>query len=224
MVKKRIKKVDVKFWSVLAVLFIASVLTITLSSLNSSITGDVAIQNIAFANSGDLLNFEVNEAGVKSMGIHLIDTVKGGKIIFESKESIVFNGISYSKIDISSNINDKISQIDLILKIKESDLIALELRDPKGYINGKEKTLTFDYREGEYVFYTITLNEFGEFVIGQKTIAPIIAKAIEKSVQEVIKTPIEPIEQPQVIPITQTVSTEKGFFAKLVDFFKNLFN
>lgn len=225
--KKRVnrRKVSTKevFWVTIVVMFILSVLAITFSL--DSPTGN-SVQTIAFIDSGSL-TFEVKDVpGVKSAVIHFSDSVKNGKILFELDDSIPFKGNSYRKFKISSSDQDKILKVDLSLKIKEDDLLAVGIAtsDVRIFVNGKEFATTFDKRVDNYFFYSATTNILGDYVIGRTKVVPVQEEetVIQKAPEEVIVP--KPAPKQEVEPVVQEPApVKKSVWSKIKKFF-NTFN
>lgn len=225
--KKPCCKLESKsFWLVLGVVFLASVVVILSNTNQSSLTGNAAVQVVAFAKEGTVLDFEVrNVENLKSAQVTFTETVKNIKIDFTETDKPAWNfkGNVLSTFKISSAAESSIGDVALTLKIWEKDLFAANInsKDVQVYANGKELTTTRDKLEGEYWYYTTTTSEFGDFVIGReikKVAAPVVKKPVP--VPPVVEEPVE-----VVIPVIEEPKEEecKGFFACIGDFFKKFF-
>lgn len=114
---------------------------------------------------------EVNVEGLKDLTLTLTSDVKNAKITTEKvkKAGWEFKGITYSRFKISSTDADKFKDIQLTLKIKETDLTkkGLTQNEVKLYLDGKELSTTFSGKVGSYLFYKASSQKMGEFVIGK---------------------------------------------------------
>ena len=115
---------------------------VLINSREASVTGNAAVQTIAYMKAGSELDFEVRDiTGLKSVTIEFKETVKNAVITFEEVKTVAwdFQGTAISKFRISSKDEDKFGQIDFFLRIQESDLLAskLSFNDVKLYHNGK---------------------------------------------------------------------------------------
>src|SRR3989338_2352722 len=115
------------FWGIMSLFFFLSITIIIISSENSynesHVTGNAAIQVISFAQSGSELIFEVrNVPGLYRATAKITEQIKNGKIEFKEEPKIKFDGIALSKFIITSTDEKKVSELRLMLKIKEEDL------------------------------------------------------------------------------------------------------
>lgn len=225
------------FWVLLAIVFFLTVLTIFKSIEQSTLTGHATIQTISFMKGGQEFNFEVPDIpGVREVTIQLKEDVKNSKIIFKEDNDIKFTGNFFSKFIASSVDKEKYGNMVFLLKIKENDLLkkGIAIYDVRLYVNGQGLPTTLTKTVGEYLFYTATSPEMGEFVIGR--VMP------KESIGE-ITTSVDITGEPQTAatmeaeektseagePLVgkageQTLPEEDGFWTKIVSFFKNLFN
>ena len=159
------------FWGVLA-LFVVLPLISLISLEETSLSGK-AVQSISYLKAGDKMFLEVNVDGLKDLTLTLISDVKNAKIITEEvkKASWEFKGTAYSRFKVSSTDADKFKDIQITLKIKETDLTkkGLTRNEVKLYLEGKELSTTFSGKVGSYLFYKATSQKMGEFVTGKAT-------------------------------------------------------
>ena len=240
---KKYKKVGLKdlkhkpFWGVFTVVFLLSSLIILGSMAGIiNITGHATIQQISFLKGGSELFTEVRDIkGVKFATTHLTDDIKDGKVTFTESDRILFKGKTYSKFTVSSADEDKIGKIDLTLKIKKKDLLTIGISqtDLRLYVNGNEVKTTFTNEEGNYLYFTATSDQMGDYVIGlkakeeHKPSVSSTGKAAEQSAPSVLEVsePEPEVEEESVPPIVeQPAPVKKTFFGKVADFFKGLFS
>ena len=163
--------VDTTFWVFLSGVFLLAAAAIAFSSLSHpNITGNAAIQTIAFVKGGTELAFEVNVGGIKEGIAYITTTIKNGKILFEERQNLLFKGTSYSKMKISSEESASISKLELTIKVKEEELQekGFARDDFHAYLNDEEVVMTFTKEERGFVYYTVSLPELGNFVLGKK--------------------------------------------------------
>lgn len=221
------------FWVLLIVFLTLSVVTILISVENSNVTGNI-VQTIGFMKGGQELNFEIKEIpGIKEITVLFNEDVKNGKIFFEEDSNITFNHKYYSKFTISSTEDEKYGDLIFLLKIKETDLLenGISIYDLRLYANGQELTTTLTKNDGVYVFYQVTSKEMGEFVIGKVVSLAVKEESEEESKEEseeesvnseetLVKEVLKPIIEESV----EQSEEKEGFFTKIANFFKNLFN
>jgi len=223
------------FWALMGIFFLVSfIFLINTLQENSNLTGRAAIQTISYAFKGSDLSFEVrNVLNVKDFKIRLAEDVKNGKLEFKEKVNPKFEGIAISGFYVSKNDVVQLSSIEIILKVKEADIIkkGLSNADVKLYLDGELlDTRIREVKEG-YVFYQASASRLGEFVIGKATEREAdlnqgveVVKPIEQ--QPVLKSmPIVEEEKDQLVGKAIAIEKEqKGFFESITDFFKGLFN
>lgn len=209
------------FWALLAILFLTSFLTLTtITEENSTLTGNIAIQVISYQQGGSNLFFEIrNVKNLKDATATLSETIKGGKIIFKEPDlRPSFDGTFISAFTIESADEKKIQQLDLTLKIKESDIKQAKLLPAEiiVYRDNKQLPTILSYSKDDYVYYTTTTTTLGTFVIGKQKlkIAPsqpqlvIESSTSQQPTQPATEEPQPPIlEQPK--PITVTIEPKK---------------
>ena len=225
------KSPDKTFWFAISGIFFLSIITIISQTSGFSFPTGAAIQNVACANQGTELFFEVNVNGIKDLNIKFNQDVKNVQIKIDEIESIKneFNGIVHSKFIVTSEDADKFGELTFTLKIKEEDInnIGINKNELKLYQNGKELETKADYKKGDYTYYIAKSNKVGEFVIGK------INKAKEVTTP-VVKEKVETAEEPTVVEITEEQNTEpiieqpapvkKGFFQLLGEYMSQLFS
>ncbi len=234
------------FWVLLAIVLFLTVLTVFKSIEQSDLTGHATIQTISFMKSGQELHFEVSDIdGVREITIQLTEDVTDSKILFKEDDTIEFTGNYYSKFVISSVDKEKYGGMKFLLKIKEKDILAkgIAIYDVRLYANGQELPTTLlpaqelpatlvNAAEG-YLFYEATSPEMGDFVIGR--VAPVVTEITTSTgiteepspVTVTLATEEEPlgVGEPLVGKAgEQALPEESGFWAKIVSFFRNLFN
>ena len=211
------------FWGLLAVIVILPVISLMNNGGGSNINGS-AIQNIAFMKTGDKLYLEVDDYGVKSITFTILENVKNSKVINHELEELNwdFNGKLYSMFEISSEDADKLGNLEFKLKIKEDDLykISLNRNEVKLYLDGDELDTTLTDIKDDYVYYDVSAEKMGQFVIGKAGLVEevIVGEAVEEP--EVIEEIVEPeVQEPAPLPVIEEVEEESGFFAWLKSLF-----
>ncbi|MBT4651026.1 hypothetical protein HOC13_00720 [Candidatus Woesearchaeota archaeon] len=239
MVAKKRKEIEQKnksFWMVFGIIVIISVVGIITSTINdSNLTGNAAYQTISFAKADSQLSFEVrNTPPLYEATIPFVEDVKNGLIDFKEIDTVSweFEGIAISHLMISSEEANKFGPIQLTLKIKEQNLknLGLKVEEVQTYFNGENLPTTLTKEEDGYVFYTLTSESLGEFVIGKKILPEevVVIKDSKEPVEEEKKEESlhsEPEPQPLVgEAMGSDVTEEPGFFSKVSNFFKDIFN
>jgi len=246
--KKRAKKELYKlehrsFWIVLGMVFLLSIFTI-LSLLNSdNLTGHATVQNIAYAEEGSNLFFEIrNVHGMLYADIELLETIKESQIVFSDEELMDFDGKIFNSFKVSSKDSSKFGSVTYTLKIKTADLLpaGINLNDIKLYVNGVEADTIKTSTQGEYTFYTAKLEKFeqGDYVIGSASLEKQAVEQIvvpEKNIDEktinkdAFKEESEEQAEKQETrgalagKAVQPSESKAGFFRKIAGFFRNLF-
>ena len=131
---------------------------------------------------------------------------------------------------ISSTEESKFGQIELTLKLKEEQLKSkgLKKEELRLYRNGEELATALSRQEGEYFFFKAISPGMGEFLIGKRIEEVAAAPVLEKPAEvKAAVVSVESEEEPTT-PTTATASLppveEKGFFAKIADFFRRIFS
>lgn len=213
-------------WIFLTTMVILALIALVANFTPQGATGHfTAVQNIAYLQGGKELPMAVkNVKGMYSANFELLEDIKSGQITFEEDDSIIFDGIAYSKFVVDSTDKDKLGQFDLTMKIKQADLkeIGLTPEDVALYVNGGEVRTRIDRTEGEYEFYTARSDEFGEFVIG---------KMREEEVKKEAIAPPQIVGEAAVPPpilVEPELGEEQvqkiGFWQKIVNFFSSFLN
>jgi len=240
------------FWGIMSLFFFLSITIIIISSENtyneSHVTGNAAIQVISFAQSGTELTFEVrNVPNLYRATAQITDQIKNGKIEFKEDTNIKFDGTTLSKFIISSTDEKKVSELRLMLKIKEEDLKKVRIKEDElsVYVNKKKITTVLNQKKDGYLYYIAASSKMGDYVIGKAkeqkmeeipqasvTASFPTAKQVEdKSAQtEPAQTPAKQEEstvkeQPLAGQAIQTPqqTTKPNVFQKIGQFFKSLF-
>jgi len=168
------------FWGIMSLFFFLSITVIIISSENSynaaHITGNVAIQAISFAKGGSELTFEVrNVPDVYQVTAIITKEIKNGKIQFKEDPSLKFDGTALSKFIVSSTDEKKVSELRLMLKIKEDELKKARIKENEVslFVNNKKLTTIINQKKDSYIYYIATSKEMGNYVIGKgKVTAP----------------------------------------------------
>ena len=113
---------------------------------------------------------------------------------------------------------------------------GISLYDLKLHVNEKELQTNYVKSEKGYLYFTATSPEFGEFVIGRRGVLEVVEIKGVESLPVTEEVPVAVEEEPAVVEeittedstlVGQAVSTGKeevGFFRKIANFFKGLFN
>ena len=208
---------------------------------HSALTGNAAVQTIAFVKGGSELAFEVNVGGIKEGTAYITNTIKNGKILFEEKQNILFKGKTYSKIKIFSDEAASIGKLDLTVKVNEKELQekGFTRNDFHAYLNDEELAMSFTKEERGFVYYMVSLPKFGDFVLGKKKESVLPALTAEPSTEPEAMagqlvapeetTPIV-VEEPLPVPGEETLTEEvlpeqdEGFFSGIWNAIKGMFS
>ena len=209
-----------KFWATLGTILIISFVAIVIFSQNN-LTGQT-IQNIAFIQEGGELFMEGNVDGLEDLTLHFSEQVSNAKVTIENPTTLGWklDGIELARFIITFTDENKISSLDLTTMVKEEKIskAGLSKEEVKIYLNNKELPTTLEKIERGYVFYKVTTTKLGEFVIGKKEVE-VEPQVIQKPKVEQQKVP----ETQQPTPVV-VEPEQPGFFGKVGNFFKNLFN
>ena len=205
------------FWG----LFVTAIFFSVIFSLGGdvNITGH-AIQNVAYMQTGAVLQLDIDSFGLKTIDLTVLDNVKNSKVLVEEVEDLSwdFDGKVYSMFEVSSADANKFGDLEFRLKIKDADLYKVDLNrnEISLYLDGKELKTTLAEIKSDYVYYDVSAEKMGEFVIGK---AEVVEAAVAQP-SEVIEEPIEvpEVQEPAQLPVEE--DEEKGFFVWV----KNLFN
>ena len=214
---------DKAFWLALACV------VVILSSIwlfdYEGIVGNV-VQSVSYLKEDSELRIGVNDVeGLYVANFKFLGAVSDSTIKIEEDSSIPFDGIVYSKFKMSFSNGEKLEKVTFTLKLKEDKLkkLGLSKEDVKVYVENDELglfTTTDPSLESSqnYLYYNVVSSKKGNFVIGKKTkvaqaaeVKPVVEKKVE------VKKPVVKKPTPKPAPV------EKGFFSKIIDFFKNLF-
>lgn len=220
------------FWLGLVAVIVLSLVGMStgMFTLELATTGK-AYQTISHKPAGSELFFEVrNIEGVKDLTIIFLEDAKNMVIEFEEIDALSwkFEGTVYSQFKIFSKDASKIGEMKFTLKLKEAELNKLGLAkdEVRLHLNGQELETKLTKTEGDYVYYETVSNQMGEFVIGKAK--PKVEKVVEEPIIEDVEEPVveEEIFEPEVEEepiVEEPVPVEKGWLAKIISFFKNLF-
>jgi len=212
------------YWGVLAIAF-AVPLLILLNANFSLLTGK-AIQPVAYAKAGSFVEMQVDIndiAGVSGATFHFNDVVKNEIITIKKTNYLYSNSKVYSQFAVSFPSPEKISGIDLTLKLEAKQMVDLGLTKEtvRVYVGDTEYKPKYTKADGRYLFFTITAKGTGNYWIGKKTAAKAIVAqvAVVPPVVEQLEEVIPPVvEQPAPVIIEK-----KGFFTSIWDSLKGLF-
>lgn len=224
-------------WVVLSVVIIIACLAIITTFRPSSITGNT-VQTIGYMNKGDTLQLSVRDVpGLETIFTHPDEKIKNGKITAEVDDSIPFDRPYVVKFKVSSE--GKFGPMQFQFKVKEQDLLdkGISRNDLQLYQELKVYSLQLLKVNHGYLYYLVTVPSMGHFVLGrveavEKEVVVVEEEkvvdspAVEEQPVEVIK---EATEEPSVVvgkaaeqPVPEM--EQKGFFARIADFFRNLFS
>lgn len=218
-------------WVVLSVALLVIALTvITALGPSSSLTGNT-IQSIGRMNKGDPLQLSVRDVpGLQTIFTHAEEIIKYGKITAEVDDSIPFDRAYVVKFTVSSE--GKFGPLQFTFKVKEQDLLdkGISRHDLKLYHELQEYPLQLLKVDHGYLYYIVTVPSMGHFVLGRVEVAakeetvveaPVVE---EQSAEEVVEE--EATEEPLVGMAAESSaeSEQQGFFARIAEFFRNLFS
>ena len=220
-------------WVVLCVAVLVIGLTVITSLGPSSVTGNT-VQTIGRMNKGDPLQLSVRDVfGLETVFTHAEETIQYGAFTVEPDDSIPFDRLYVTKFKVSSE--NKFGPLQFTFKVKEQDLLAkgISRGDLQLYHGLKEYSLQLLKVDHGYLYYVVTVPDMGSFVLGRVAVA-------EEPVptEETVKAPVEeqpaeavveeaPEEQPLVgkaVEEPTPAMEKKGFFARIAEFFRNLFS
>ena len=219
-------------WGIVAILVVL-VLIWLLSLPSVGLSGNAALQTVAYMPKDSTLNFEVKIDGLKEMTVTFSETVKNLVIKVDeiSKPSWEFEGAFLSGFKAESADADKISNVKFLLKIEEEDFkpAGLNLGEVTFYNAQGEIEWKLIKKDGGYRYYEVESTELGEFMIGraaieaapktpEETITPGPEVSEEKPVED-MPAEEEPVETAQPAPVK-----EKGFFGRAWERITNLFS
>ena len=225
-----------QFWITVAILFFLSAVVI-FSSLDLNVTGYAIVLPISFVKEGQQVSYETrgDVPGVKTITIQAQGVIKQDRITIAWDGSIPFDGTAYSKFSVKSDHPESIGEITFTFKIKEEDLtrIGLTPEEVKTYWNGEELSTTLTSKDRGYVFYSTSAGSLGNYVIGKATIVRMPPQIVSETVptepetsEEVEEEAVEPKEgQPTALvgeAAVQTIEPQLGFWARIAQFFRNI--
>ena len=154
------------FW--VAMVLIAILSTITILNMPGGVTGQaIARQNIAYAKGDSSLFIEVqNIKGLQNVLIQFSKPVKNSYLLVEQTDNQKKNNV-YNSFVISSPDRNSMKNINMDLKIKESDLQKLGILPTQLLIQNNENILTPSLQKTEkgYVYYKVTSTRLGTFTL-----------------------------------------------------------
>ncbi len=226
-----------EFWIGLAIVFLLSAVAI-FSSLDSKVTGYAIVLPISFVQEGKQVSYETrgDVPGIKTVTIEAKGVIKQDRITIAWDGSIPFDGVAYSKFSVKSDHPESVGEVTFTLKIKEEDLTRVKLapEDVKLYFEGTELSTTLTSTDRGYIYYSTSAGGLGNYVIGKATVVRTPPQLVPEIV-EAEETPTETTaeekaieayeQQPALVGEAGAQATEPkvGFWAKIVQFFRNLF-
>jgi hypothetical protein len=221
-------------WIVLSVAVLVVGLTVITTLGPSTVTGNT-VQTISLMNKGDSLQMGVRDVPyLESIFTNAAEAIKSGKLTAEVDNSIPFNGINMSKFKVSSE--GKFAAMQFRFKVKEQELLdkGISRGDLRLYAGLKVYSLQVLKVDHGYIYYLVTVPSVGNFVLGKET-------PIESVIEEKPASPVPDDGKAQPIPDDGKIddskgavigraaelppeSEGKGFWASIVDFFRNLFS
>ncbi len=225
-------------WIVLSVVLLITFLTAITVFGSSSITGNT-IQTIGYMNKGDTLQLSVRDVpGLETIFTHPDEIIKNGKITVEVDDSIPFDRPYVVKFKVSSE--GKFGPMQFQFKVKEQDLLGkgISRNDLRLYQELKIYSLQLLKVNHGYLYYFVTVPSMGHFVLGRVEAEAVETAVVveEEKVAEapaVEEQPVEVIEETAAEPSVVVGKAaeqpapemeQKGFFARIADFFRNLFS
>ena len=201
-------------WGIVAILVVL-VLIWLLNLPSAGLSGNAALQTVAYMPKDSTLNFEVKIDGLKEMTVTFSETVKDAVIKVDeiSKPSWEFEGAFLSGFKVESADADKISNVKFLLKINEEDFkpVGLKFGEVTFYNANGEMEWKLIKKDGSYRYYEAESTELGEFMIGraaieampktpEETITPGPEVSEEKPVEEKIAKE-QPVETAQPVQV-----------------------
>lgn len=217
--------------TIAAVLTALVMLTIIAQLHGNPVTGH-AVQTIGYAKADSELFFEIrNLEPLKDANINFTDNVKNAIISFEEikKVSWPFDGVRLLEFKIESPDQAKFRNVQLRFKVSETDIKEKATRKEwiKLYFDGQPLETTIVKQEKGYVWYSVDVKQFGEFLLGTEAETAIVAPEkveTEPATASEEKIPLaeQPTTQPQVEQPTP-ITPQPNFFSKVKEWFLNLF-
>ena len=187
-------------------------------------------------NKGDTLQLSVRDVpGLETIFTHPDEIIKNGKITVEVDDSIPFDRPYVVKFKVSSE--GKFGPMQFQFKVKEQDLLdkGISRNDLRLYQELKVYSLQLLKVNHGYLYYLVTVPSMGHFVLGRVEAVETAVVVEEEKVAEapaVEEQPVEVIEETAAEPSVVIGKAaeqpapemeQKGFFARIADFFRNLF-
>lgn len=226
-------------WVVLSVALLVLGLTVITSLGPSSVTGNT-VQNIGRMNKGDPLHLSVRDVpGLEKVFTNAAEIIKYGQITVVVDESIPFDRSYVNKFTVRSE--NKFGPLQFTFKVNEQDLLdkGISRGDLRLYHGVKEYALQLLKVDHGYLYYVVTVPSMGNFVLGRVEVEekgvmeekPAEAPAAEEPVPAA-EQPAEAVveELPEEEPLVGKAAEQpaamekKGFFARIAEFFRNLFS
>jgi hypothetical protein len=209
------------FWFFIALVVVLPIVGFLNYNSESNLSGH-AIMTIAYMQEGTELFFEVDEAGVQYATVYFVEGIKNSKITTEGLEVLGwdFNGVKYSQFYMSCVDEEKIGDIIFNLKLEESKMLELGIMSSelKLFLNGEALETEFQKKEGEYIYFTATSQDMGEFVIGKAEQKAVVGEVIKEPIVEEVEEPVEPeVQEPAPLPVVE--EDDEGFFVWLRELF-----
>ncbi|MDP3698943.1 MAG: hypothetical protein Q8R47_05125 [Nanoarchaeota archaeon] len=222
-------------WVILSVALLVVGLTVITSLGPSSVTGNT-VQKIGRMNKGDSLHLSVRDVpGLEKIITNAGETILYGQIDVDVDESIPFDRSYVSKFTVRSE--NKFGPLQFTFKVKEQDLLdqGVSRGDLRLYNELQEYSLQLLKVDHGYLYYIVTVPSMGHFVLGRVEVdekevveeeTVVEAPVVEEKPAEVAVEEETPEEEPLVGKAAEQSASEmeKGFFAKIAAFFRNLFS
>lgn len=237
--KKREKRASAKsmylqgpnLWVVLSVVFLVSTLTLIIVFGPSPLTGNM-VQNIGYMTKGEPLHVSINDVPyLDLLYTNAAETIKGGAIVVEVDDSIIFGRSYLTKFNVTSV--GKFGSMQFTFKVKEQDLYSKGIGqyDLRLYQGSKEYPLQLLKYTYGYFYYVVTVPEMGKFVLG-RVAPPEEPEPVAEVVPNVSAAEEEPAVPAVTVPEEEALigkavelppQEEKGLWTRIADFFRNLF-
>jgi len=222
--KSKLKNIRIpKFWSIIGIIFVLSIITIVLQSGKDIQPTGHATQTIAFMKAGSELSFEIRDvSGLASGKVIILEDIKNAKII---TNELVPEANELKRVEISSIDEDKIESIELSWKIE--NLLIRNKNDIKVFQNDQLIDTKLEKVEERYTYYKTTSSELGIFYIKEVTEEePTTIDVVQQ--QEIIEQEIEAELPPQLEEkraivgkaTEESKQKEEHFLEWFVDLFK----
>ena len=219
-------------WVAFSVVFLISVFTVVTLLGPSTVTGNT-IQDIGRMTKGEPLHLAVKDVpGLELIFTNAAETIKNGKILVEVDESIPFDRAYVTKFNVTSV--GKFGPLQFTFKVKEQDLYDLGIGqyDLRLHHKSEEYSLQLLKQNYGYFYYVVTVPEMGKFVLGRVAVEEPAAVAGTKPEEALPEAEAPAVEEPAAEEEAPVVGKavelpeykeRKGFWARIADFFRNLF-